>query len=172
LELTDVIFHRTLLVLVLIEFIADNQQWAFQSAKKEYQETAKVPADSKYGAADLDRGFIVSGLWAWSRHPNFAAEQAIWILLYQWAAFESDAYLNWTFVGAGSYIALFQGSTWLTEMLSVQKYPEYREYQSLVGMFVPWPLWLFNWRSGKEVPKTKKIEIKKAGSTKVAKKQQ
>lgn len=40
-------------------------------------------------------------------------------------------------------MALFQGSTWLTELLSAQKYPEYSEYQKLVGMFVPRPLLLF-----------------------------
>lgn len=115
----------------------------FQQAKHEYQRTAKLPSGSKYTAEDLDRGFIVSGLWAWSRHPNFAAEQAIWFLLYQWACYDSFTYFNWTFAGAGCYMALFQGSTWLTELLSAQKYPEYSEYQKLVGMFVPRPLLLF-----------------------------
>ena len=32
---------------------------------------------------------------------------------------------------------LFQGSTWFTELLSGQKYPEYKNYQKRVGMFVP-----------------------------------
>ncbi len=36
-----------------------------------------------------------------------------------------------------AYLALFQGSTWLTEKISARKYPEYREYQKRVGMFVP-----------------------------------
>lgn len=47
----------------------------FQQAKKEYQKTAKPPP--KYLADDLDRGFVVTGLWSWSRHPNFAAEQGM-----------------------------------------------------------------------------------------------
>ena len=45
----------------------------FQQAKKEYQATAKVPPG--YEAEDLDRGFVVTGLFSWSRPPNFAAEQ-------------------------------------------------------------------------------------------------
>lgn len=44
---------------------------------------------------------------------------------------------NWTGVGALSYLALFQGSTWLTELISTGKYPEYREYQRRVGRFLP-----------------------------------
>jgi hypothetical protein len=32
---------------------------------------------------------------------------------------------------------LFQGSTWLTELITAGKYPEYRDYQQSVGMFAP-----------------------------------
>jgi hypothetical protein len=32
---------------------------------------------------------------------------------------------------------LFQGSTWLTELITSGKYPEYRDYQQQVGMFAP-----------------------------------
>ena len=32
---------------------------------------------------------------------------------------------------------LFQGSTWLTELITAGKYPEYSTYQQLVGRFVP-----------------------------------
>lgn len=43
-------------------------------------------------------------------------------------------------MGALSYLLLFQGSTWLTERISSQKYPEYRVYQERVGRFLPTPL--------------------------------
>jgi steroid 5-alpha reductase family enzyme len=176
-SLTDIVFHRGLFVLILIEFFADQQQWRkhffplhfwfsrysfsqcstdFQQAKREYQRTAKLPSNSKYTAEDLDRGFVVSGLWAWSRHPNFAAEQAIWFLLYQWVCYDSLTYFNWTFAGAGCYLALFQSSTWFTESLSSQKYPEYSEYQKLVGMFVPMPLLLFGGSRGSSASVAKK----------------
>lgn len=90
-----------------------------------------------YEQEDLDRGFLVTGLFALCRHPNFACEQAVWIALYQWSCFITDQLYNWTGFGALFYIALFQGSTWLTEKLSTQKYPEYKEYQQRVGKFVP-----------------------------------
>lgn len=124
-------------MLVLVEFFADQQQWNYHSAKDRYKKTAKVPKDYGYTREQLDRGFNTSGLWAWSRHPNFAAEQAVWIALYQWACWESQTYVNWCFAAAFSYLILFQASTWLTELLSAQKYPEYKIYQERVGKFLP-----------------------------------
>lgn len=32
---------------------------------------------------------------------------------------------------------LFQGSTWLTELITAGKYPEYATYQKQVGRFAP-----------------------------------
>jgi hypothetical protein len=109
----------------------------FQTAKHAYLKTARIPADSKFSQTDLDRGFLVAGLWSWSRHPNFAAEQAVWLALYQWASISSQSLTNWTAIGIVNYLFLFQGSTWLTELLTAGKYPEYKEYQELVGMFLP-----------------------------------
>ncbi|KAF2400189.1 DUF1295-domain-containing protein [Trichodelitschia bisporula] len=134
-ELPDIIFSRVLMGLILVETFADQQQWNFQQAKKQYNATAKVPL--KYSREDLDRGFVVSGLWAWSRHPNFAAEQAIWLVFYQWACYATQTFFNWTVAGALGYLMLFQASTRFTEQLSAQKYPEYAEYQRLVGKFIP-----------------------------------
>lgn len=85
----------------------------------------------------MDRGFVTTGLWAFSRHPNFAAEQAVWCCLYQWSCYATYALYNWTFVGAMSYLILFQASTWFTEIISSRKYPEYSVYQERVGKFVP-----------------------------------
>lgn len=71
------------------------------------------------------------------RHPNFAAEQAIWIVIYQWAAFNAQAPLNWTAAGFVGLLGIFFGSTRLTEAITVGKYPTYVEYQSLIPMFIP-----------------------------------
>ena len=133
--LADLIISRVMVGCVLAAFFADQQQWQFQSAKKSYQETAKVPHG--FNREDLDRGFIVTGLWAWCRHPNFTAEQAFWLTLYQWGCYATDSTFNWTGVGALLYLILFQASTWLTERISARKYPEYKEYQARVGKFVP-----------------------------------
>lgn len=175
---TDTMFSRVLMALILIEFFADQQQWSkliplprfnvltaciliqrildFQQAKKEYNRTAKPPP--KYSREELDRGFITSGLWAWSRHPNFAAEQAIWVCLYQWCCFETFVYMNWTFAGAMGYLLLFQGSTWFTELISAGKYPEYKDYQSRVGKFLP-----KLWSAGVDVENNEKRKTTAAG---------
>ena len=107
----------------------------YQNAKREYQKSAKAPPG--YQRESLDRGFITSGLWAYSRHPNFAAEQSVWISLYLWASQITETYYNWTLIGPFSYLCLFQASTWFTELLSSGKYPDYSDYQKQVGMFVP-----------------------------------
>jgi steroid 5-alpha reductase family enzyme len=136
--IADLILSRALICCVLLAYLADQQQWQFQTAKQQYQKSAKLPsAGSQYSREDLDRGFVVSGLWAWSRHPNFAAEQAFWLFLYQWGCFTTNSTYNWSAAGALSYMALFQGSTWLTELISAGKYPDYAEYQMRVGRFVP-----------------------------------
>ena len=109
----------------------------YHEAKKSYQQTAKPPPP--FHRSDLDRGFNTLSMWSYSRHPNFAAEQSVWVLLYLWGAFITKGWLNWTIVGPISYLALFQGSTWYTEKLSAAKYPDYAEYQKRVGMFLPWP---------------------------------
>ncbi|KAF1919232.1 hypothetical protein BDU57DRAFT_469069 [Ampelomyces quisqualis] len=135
----DTFFSRTMLVMVVIEFFADQQQWNYHLAKDVYSKTAKVPSDHKYTREQLDRGFNTSSLWSISRHPNFLAEQSFWVCLYQWSCMESWSYLNWTFAGAFGYLILFQASTWLTELLSAGKYPEYKVYQERVGKFLPKP---------------------------------
>jgi steroid 5-alpha reductase family enzyme len=138
-ELTfyDSMFSKLIFVIVLIEFFADQQQWNFHGAKDAYKQTAKVPKEYNFTREQLDRGFNTSGLWAWSRHPNFAAEQGVWLALYQWSCSESETYVNWCFAAALSYLILFQASTWLTELISAKKYPDYKLYQQRVGRFLP-----------------------------------
>jgi steroid 5-alpha reductase family enzyme len=109
--------------------------WSYQQAKKQYRETAKVPAG--YTRAEMDRGFITRGLWKFSRHPNFAAEQSIWVILYLWGCVQTGTWFNWTAIGAISYLGVFAGSTPLTEDISAGKYLEYRVYQERVGRFLP-----------------------------------
>lgn len=132
---TDLILSRLLMALVVLEYFADQQQWNYQEAKKQYQKTARVP--NGWTRAQMDRGFNTSGLWRFSRHPNFAAEQAIWILLYQWSCIQTNTLWNYSCAGVIGYILVFQGSTPITEWISGGKYPEYRSYQERVGKFLP-----------------------------------
>lgn len=61
----------------------------------------------------------------------------IWFVLYQWSCYASKTLFSWAGVGPFCLILLFQGSTWITELISSRKYPEYREYQKVVGVFIP-----------------------------------
>ncbi|KAJ5933410.1 hypothetical protein N7454_005739 [Penicillium verhagenii] len=137
--LADLAFSRGAIFLVAIAYFADQQQWNFQTAKQEYLKNARIPEPFKdqYAPEDLERGFVVSGLWSWSRHPNFVAEQAFWLTMYIWSAYRTENYLQWTGLGVIGYLAIFQGSTRLTETISAGKYPEYSEYQARVGRFLP-----------------------------------
>ncbi|KAI1432933.1 DUF1295-domain-containing protein [Xylaria sp. CBS 124048] len=134
---TDLLFTGLELGLVLSEWISDQQQWDYQTAKKEYRNTAKVPRDCKYTQEELDRGFITSGMWAYCRHPNFTAEQTIWLAVYQWSCYAGNVLYSWAGAGPLFLIMLFQGSTWLTELITAGKYPEYKAYQKQVGVLLP-----------------------------------
>ncbi|OQE28555.1 hypothetical protein PENSTE_c003G01942 [Penicillium steckii] len=156
--LPDLAFSRAALFFIIIEYFADQQQWNFQTAKQQYQKTARIEADNKdqYSPEDLERGFVVSGLWSWSRHPNFVAEQAVWLTLYLWACYRTETYLQWSGLGIAGYIILFQASTRLTEWITAGKYSEYPEYQARVGRFLP--------RLSAEAPIPKKIKKSAASS--------
>ncbi|RSL76101.1 hypothetical protein CEP51_010270 [Fusarium floridanum] len=133
----DVAYFVVELALVFSEWVSDGQQWDYHQAKHQYQKDAKVPRNYNYTQVQLDRGFNTTGLWAYSRHPNFAAEQLVWFVLYQWSCFATNNLYSYTFAGSGALILLFQGSTWLTERITAGKYYEYSMYQKNVGMFMP-----------------------------------
>ncbi|CAE6533658.1 unnamed protein product [Rhizoctonia solani] len=96
---------------------------------------------------DVKRGFVTKGLWAWSRHPNFLCEQTFWYLQALFPILASTSLSEvtdpdiitalWPLVPPLALSALFFASTPLTESISSGKYPEYKAYQSRVGMFSP-----------------------------------
>jgi len=131
----DMIAAAMIVAIIAVEYTADQQQWDFHAAKDIYKKSARITGG--FSQADLDRGFLTHGLWAWSRHPNFAAEQAVWLSLYQWSTSVTTTAWNWSVVGAVAYLGLFQASTWFTEFITAKKYPQYKEFQEKVGMFVP-----------------------------------
>jgi steroid 5-alpha reductase family enzyme len=85
----------------------------------------------------LKNGFISEGLWRYVRHPNFAAEQGIWISFYLFSAAASGELLNWTLAGSFLLVLLFLGSSEMTERISSSKYPAYAEYKKNVPKFIP-----------------------------------
>ena len=77
------------------EFVADQQQWDFHKAKAA-------------AGGHLEPGFVTTGLFRVSRHPNFFFEQAQWWAFYAIGATAAAASglglwggaLNWTIIGA------------------------------------------------------------------------
>lgn len=155
---------------LLIEFTADNQQYSFQTFKHSKQPRVQKPpseewifAKQRWTEHDVKTGFVTKGLWAWSRHPNFAAEQMFWWLMVAFPLFTTpgsldlphidvlfskstytsiaafrDVYSSLEPIWPGIVISmLFLGSTAFTEWITKRKYKTYAAYQDRVGMFSP-----------------------------------
>ncbi|KAF1816190.1 DUF1295 domain-containing protein [Eremomyces bilateralis CBS 781.70] len=148
--IVDAGFCALLLGIVAFEYIADQQQWDYHRARQVYKKRSRPALDSAYSPADLDRGFLTKGLWAFSRHPNFLAEQSFWVVVYLWSCVVSRTTYNWSGAGVVALLAIFQGSTTLTEAISSEKYPEYQHYRTQVGRFFP-SVWSVV-RSGYDAP--------------------
>lgn len=133
----DYYFAGQILFLIGLTWVADQQQWDYQNPKHTYRQTARVPPNCGFNAEQLERGFRTTGLWKYSRHPNFACEQMVWWSFYLWASLVVGIPFNWTIVGPIIYSLVFMGSTPITEYISGQKYPLYKEYKRQVGMFFP-----------------------------------
>lgn len=133
LNLLDAGAAALFIAFLLLETAADQQQYDFQTEKHRRRQAGE-PLDP-----DMGRGFRTSGLFALARHPNFAAEQAIWCAFYLFSVAATGAWLNWSIAGAVLLILLFQGSTEFTEKISLGKYPEYAEYRRRVPRFLPRP---------------------------------
>lgn len=136
LRIWDVVFLSVFLLLLVFETVADQQQWNFQQAKKQ-------------AGGDMTPGFVTTGLFRYSRHPNYFAEQGQWWMVYcvgaagvlaaQPGAGLFGGAINWTLVGAMLLSLLFIGSRILTESLSMKKYPEYVQYRESTSATIPLP---------------------------------
>jgi steroid 5-alpha reductase family enzyme len=120
-----------MLFFIGFEAVADGQQWRFQSRKRA-QAAAGNRLERPYA-----KGFLDTGLWALCRHPNYFAEQGVWIAFYLFSVAASGQWINWSVGGCILLILLFRGSTAFTEEISAAKYPEYAEYREEVPRFLP-----------------------------------
>jgi Predicted membrane protein len=125
----DVVVAGVFLALLVGETIADQQQWDFHRAKRAAVDAGREP----------EARFLTTGLWRYSRHPNFFFEQAQWWVLFLFGAIAAGSLLQWTVVGAALLTGLFLGSTAFTESITKSKYPEYADYQATTSAIVPLP---------------------------------
>ncbi|EEB06283.1 steroid oxidoreductase superfamily protein [Schizosaccharomyces japonicus yFS275] len=135
--LGDIAVLQLFMLAFFIEILADQQQWDYYRARNFYRRNKVVPQNVYFDLLSLARGFNTSGLFRFIRHPNFAAEQTIWFAFYLFGAVATNSILNWTIIGWLGLVAVFTGSTWLTESISSEKYVLYAKYQQKVGRFLP-----------------------------------
>lgn len=121
-----------------METVADMQKLKFLRSMKKLGERNKV---------------CNVGLWKYSRHPNYFAEWMVWnalviaaipswLLLYQ-----QESLIIWALLGIGVLLASKMMYTTLvtytgavpSEFYSVQKRPEYKNYQQTTNIFFPGP---------------------------------
>ena len=126
----DYVLGLFYVLFVVIEFIADQQQYDFQTEK--YR---RINNNEPLG--EYCHGFVNKGLWAIVRHPNYAMEQLIWIIFYLFSVNATGEWINWSMGGCVLLIILFKGSSDFSEGISAEKYPEYKEYQKKVPRFLP-----------------------------------
>lgn len=116
-------------VLLIGQAIADNQQWNFQEDKKR-----RIAAGE-----EVERPFLTTGLFRYSRHPNYFCEIAMWCVFYLFSVAASGQWLHWTGLGCIGLILLIIPSLRMTEALSAAKYPAYSDYQATTSPLIPFP---------------------------------
>ena len=135
-NVVDVISLTFACSFLLLEVVADKQQWHFQETKKAKLKEGKVLEELEY---PYNLGFNTVGLWSRFRHPNYLGEQGIWVSLYLlvMASGYSTYIFSWSLIGPLLLILLFMGSSTLAEGISSSKYPKYKDYQEQVFKYLP-----------------------------------
>eukprot|EP00605_Chrysophyceae_sp_TOSAG23-4_P000520 GSChrysophyteH1.ASY1.ANO1.588.1 assembled CDS len=134
----DIVLAIVFVCMVLVETVADQQHWNFHGKKNvATNEQKKVHPDP-----DVRDGFLQSGLFKYSRHPNYFAEQSLWMCFYCFTltnisvASLKDLF-NVYFLGELLLLSLFQGSMAFGESITAAKYPKYKIYQRRVSQCIP-----------------------------------
>ena len=117
------------LVLLAGETLADQQQWHFHLHK----------AEQKRNGVSVEPGFLTTGLFRFSRHPNYFCEISQWWVFSAFAYAASGTWPDWTVLGAVLLTLLFDGSTRFTEAITKKKYPAYAAYQRTTSRLFPLP---------------------------------
>ncbi|HZL81604.1 MAG TPA: DUF1295 domain-containing protein, partial [Demequina sp.] len=115
----DVVAGALFLAFLVGETVADQQRWNFHRAHPE-------------------GGVLRTGLFRYSRHPNYFFEIAQWWVVFAFAVVAAGNVWLPTVAGAALLTLLFLGSTAFTEWISKSRHPEFEDYQHTTSMLVPW----------------------------------
>lgn len=139
-QTTDWLLYLLFLIFLIGEFVSDQQQYNYQSKKK----NSNQQFDPRFNL-----GFNTYGLWKYSRHPNYFFELGQWVILWLMAVSATGTW-NSSGIGAGILIALFVGSTIFTETITASKYPSYKAWQKATPSIMPFSTVLFRMKSRKK----------------------
>ena len=124
----DLLLTLLFLLFTIGETVADQQQWNFHQGKIAEVHAGRTP----------NPRFLQSGLFRFSRHPNYFFELAQWWVVFLFGAVAGRSVLEWTVIGPFLLTLLFVGSTRFTEKISLSRYPEYELFQRSTSAVVPW----------------------------------
>ncbi len=117
----DVIALAITAAAIAVETIADNQMRAFARSPDNHGRTINI------------------GLWSRSRHPNYLGEISFWCGLFLFGL-AADPHWWWTIAGPAAMVLLFETvSIPMMETRSLQRRPDYADYQAQVPKLVPLP---------------------------------
>lgn len=120
-NVVDVVAAIVTAAAIASETIADNQMRAF----------VRNP-DNRGRTCDV-------GLWSRSRHPNYLGEIGMWCGMYLFGL-AADPHWWWTIVGPAVMVLLFESTSIpMMETRSLQRRPEYVDYQRRVPRLLPIP---------------------------------
>lgn len=124
----DVFLALLFLLFTIGETVADQQQWDFQKWKGDEVRAGRTPSPQ----------FLQSGLFRFSRHPNYFFEIAQWWVVFLFAVVAARSVFEWTALGPILLTLLFVGSTRFTERITLSRYPEYELFQRSTSAVIPW----------------------------------
>ncbi|MEM0984655.1 MAG: DUF1295 domain-containing protein [Pseudomonadota bacterium] len=105
-----------------IQWVSDEQMRAFRKGVKG------------------NEAVLAKGLWAWSRHPNYFGEIAMWLSLYLFALSAGGFSLAWTGVGFLAMVILFVFiSIPMMDKKSAAKRPAFAEHMKNSSSLIMWP---------------------------------
>ena len=135
--LFDYIAFGGAILFLLLETIADEQQMFFHKEKRRLLNEGKSLEELP---SPYNLGFNTTGIWNYSRHPNYLGEQGFWLMLYlvvNSANVVTYGLFSWSMIGPLLLVFIFLGSSNLQEGISAKKYPEYASYINRVSKYIP-----------------------------------
>lgn len=117
----DVLAALVTFAAVTLQLVADRQLHRFIAQRKEGDQ-------------------LHSGLWAWSRHPNYCGELGFWLGLFLFGLAAHPEGWWWMILGVVLMTLMFLlASIPMMEKRSLERRPEYQQVVDSTSMLIPWP---------------------------------